>query len=117
MVYDYARRYSPVITGRQRVAGRRAGLAVVDAHFWELAGFAMLGALVVLLVGSIWCGWQTKSDKGTLLLEQAQGRSLMTTHRQLAAQRDGLASRERVEKMAAKILKLFPPEKDQLVRL
>ncbi len=116
-MYDYARRYSPVITGRQRVAVRRAGMALVGGRFWELAGFALLGALAVLLVGSIWCGWQIKVDQGVLELEQAQGRGLTTLQRQLTEQRDGLASRERVEKMAARILKLFPPEKDQLVRL
>jgi hypothetical protein len=116
-MYDYARRYSPVMRGRQRVAVRHAGMMAVAGRFWEIAGLAGLVAGAVLLVSSIGCGWQIRSDQGALLLEQAQGRSLATAHRQLAEQRDGLASRERVEKMAARILKLFPPDKDQLIRL
>jgi hypothetical protein len=116
-MYDYARRYSPVIRGRQRVATRREGLASVGGRFWELAGSLMIGAIAVLLVSSIWCGWQIKSDQGALLLEKAQGRSLSTGHKQLVQQRDELASRERVEKMAAKILRLFPPAQDQIIRL
>lgn len=99
------------------MAVRRAGRVLVGGRFWELAGFTVLGAGAVLLVSTIYCGWQIKSDQGAMLLEQAQGRSLMTTHRQLVEQRDGLASRERVEKMAAKILRLFPPAQDQIIRL
>ena len=116
-MYDYARRYSPVIRGRQRVAIRREGLAAVGVRFWELAGYLLVSAVAVLLVSGIWCGWQIKSDQGALLLEQAQGRSLNTGHKQLVRQRDELASRERVEKMAGKILRLFPPEQDQVIRL
>jgi len=116
-VYDYAHRYSPVIRSRQRVAVRRAGLVVVGDRFRELAGLTALVAFAVVLVCGIGCGWRIKSDQGALLLEQAQGRSLMTAHRQFTEQRDELASRARVEKLAGKILKLFPPEKDQIIRL
>jgi hypothetical protein len=116
-MYDYARRYSPVMRNRQRVAIRHSGMTVAGGRFWEIAGLAGLVAGSVLLVSSIGCGWQIRSDQGALLLEQAQARSLTTAHLHLIEQRNVLTSRERVEKMAAKILKLYPPEKDQTVRL
>jgi hypothetical protein len=117
MQYDYARRYSPVMRNRQRVVNRHYGRATTVGRTREVAGLVLLSLAAVLLATSVWCGVQIKMDQDALLLEQAQARSLETVHRQLLEQRDGLADRKRIEKVAAKALGLFPPGREQVVKL
>jgi len=117
MLYDYARRCAPAMGCRQRVASRRSAFVFTGRRVPELGGMVVGAIIALAVVISVGSGLRINRDQANLVLEQAQHKRLEIMRRELSAEKSRLLRRERIEKVAATTLKLYPPAGKQLIRL
>lgn len=115
MITTYPQRpVSRATPARRRSGARRAAR---DEHWFSqpLPALAAV-ALLLLVVGSGWLGWQVQQHGSGLSRERMAQDSLSRINRDLAGQRDRLLARENIVNRA-KALGLYPAGPDQVRKI
>lgn len=116
MYYDYARRYSPVMLSRQRVATRIYPGVVEGGYLRHAMVWTVAAGMILVLASCFGLGMKLKRDQAELMMQQTNQRQLELAGRELTGMRDQLVSRKSIEQTVKKN-GLSSPVGDQVIRL
>lgn len=108
---DYAKKYSGVAGGRQKVSGRRTGGTDRERPF-RIIGAVTVVAMLLGVASSLWFGAALQEGLGRLDKGRQEKAELTTANAALAAEKEALLQPEKIE-AAAGGLGLFPPSEKQ----
>lgn len=113
MITDYSRKYKngPIGSKGKKGAG---GPPSAGGWFWKLSGIVVVLATLTGLVGGFWFAWRIRNGLDDLAREMERKKELTRENAHLQSSANVLLARERVEKIAAAELDLYPTSKKAL---
>ncbi len=116
MYYNNARRYSPVMLSRQRVAARVYPGTAESGLSRQVMVWAVAASMILVLFFCLGLGFKLERDQTELLLQRGSQRQLELMCLEMTVKRDQLISKQNIAK-AVKKMGLSAPVGNQVVKL